>query len=74
MVLLGFRRKLTTLALCKSFESGIQWFQIHHRSTFATIHNSTVYLSDARVSTFSTLVPRLIVVLYRKMANNSAND
>ena len=59
MFLLGFRRKLTALALCKSIESAIQWFQIHHRITFVTIQNATVYLSGARVSIFSTLVPRL---------------
>ena len=60
MFLLGFRRKLTALALCKSIESAIQWFQIHHRNTFATIQNPAVYLSGARVSIFSTLVPRLL--------------
>ena len=60
MFLLGFRRKLTALALCKSIESAIQWFQIHHRITIATIQNPAVYLSGARVSIFSTLVPRLI--------------
>ena len=54
MFLLGFRRKLTALALCKSIESAIQWFQIHHRITFATIQNSAVYLSGARVSIFGT--------------------
>ena len=59
MILLGFRRKLTALTLCKSIESAIQWFQIHHRITFATIWNPAVYLSGARVSFFSTLVPRL---------------
>ena len=59
MFLLGFRRKLTALALCKSIESAIQWFQIHHRNTFAAIQNPAVYLSGARVSIFSTLVPRL---------------
>ena len=59
MFLLGFRRMLTSLALCKSIESAIQLFQIHNRITFATIPNSAVYLSGARVSTFSTLVPRL---------------
>ena len=59
MFLLGFRRKMTALALCKSIESAIQWFQIHHRITFATIQNPAVYLSGARVSIFSTLVPRL---------------
>ena len=32
MFLLGFRRKMTALALCKSIESAIQWFQIHHRT------------------------------------------
>ena len=60
MFLLGFRRKLTALALCKSIESAIQWFQIHHGITFATIQNPAVYLSGARVSIFSTLVPRLV--------------
>ena len=60
MFLLGFRRKLTALTLCKSIESAIQRFQIHHRITFATIQNPAVYLSGARVSIFSTLVPRLI--------------
>ena len=57
---MGFRRKLTALALCKSIESAIQWFQIHHRITFATIKNSAVYLSGARVSILSTLVPLLV--------------
>ena len=60
MFLLGFRRKLTALALCKSIESAIQWFQIHYRITFATIQNPAVYLSGARVSIFSTVDPRLI--------------
>ena len=59
MFLLGVRKKLTALVLCKSIESAIQWFQIHHRTTFATIPNPAVYLSGARVSIFSTLVPRL---------------
>ena len=62
MFLPGFRRKLTALALCKSIESAIQWFQIHHRITFATISNPAVYLSGARVSIFSTLVPRLAII------------
>ena len=60
MFLLGFRRKLTALVLCKSIESAIQWFQIHHRISLATIQNPAVYLSGARVSIFSTLVPRLL--------------
>ena len=64
MFLLGFRRKLTALALCKSIESAIQWFQIHHGITFATIQNPAVYLSGARVSIFSTLVPRLLAKTY----------
>ena len=62
MFLLGFRRKLTALALCKLIESAIQWFQMHHRITFATRQNPAVYLSGARVSIFSTFVPRLIFV------------
>ena len=56
MFLLGFRRKLTALM------SAIQWFQIHHRITFATIQNSAVYLSGARVSIFPALVPRIICI------------
>ena len=63
MFLLGFHRKLTALALCKSIESALQWFQIHHRITFATMQNPAVYLSGARVSIFSTLVPRLQTVI-----------
>ena len=62
MFLLCFRRKLTALVLCKSIESAIQWFQIHHRITFATMQNPAVYLSGARVSIFSTLVPRLFII------------
>ena len=61
MFLQGFHRKLTALALCKSIESAIQWFQIHHIITFATIQNPAVYLSGARVRIFSTLVLRLSV-------------
>ena len=68
MILLGFRRKLTAQALCKSIESAIQWFQIHHTITFATIRNSAVYLSGARVSIFSTLVPQLEPV--HEISNN----
>ena len=45
--------------LCKSIESAIQWFQIQHKITFATIQNPAVYLSGARVSIFLTLVPLL---------------
>ena len=66
MFLLGFLRKLTAPALCKSIESAIQWFQIHHKITFATIHNPAVYLSGARVSVFSTLVPQLYYVHTKK--------
>ena len=54
MFLLGFHRKFTALTLCKSIEFAIQWFQIHHRITFATIQNPAVYLSGARVSIFGT--------------------
>ena len=67
MILLGFRRKLTALALGKSIESAIQWFQIHHRITFATILNPAVYLSGARVSIFSTLVPRLTIIVFNEV-------
>ena len=66
MFLLGFHRKLTALALCKSIESAIQWFQMHLRISFATIQNPAVYLSGARVSIFSTLVPRLITMDQRQ--------
>ena len=61
----SFRRKPSAVALCKSIESAIQWFQIHHGITFVTIHNSAVYLSGARVSISPTLVPRLIWVCLR---------
>ena len=37
LFLLGFCRKLTALGLCTSIESAIQWFQIRHRNTLATI-------------------------------------
>ena len=59
MFFLGFSRKLTAVTLCKSIESAIQLFQMHQRITFATIPNSAVYLSGARVFTFPTLVPRV---------------
>ena len=72
MFLLGFRKKLTALALCKSIKSAIQWFQIYHRITFATIQNPAVYLSGARVSIFSTLVPRLPILDGIKCNRNSS--
>ena len=65
MLLLGFRRKLTALTFCKSIESAIQSFQIHHIMNFATIPNSAVYLLGARVSIFPTLVPQLYSVVSR---------
>ena len=46
----SFRRNPSAVPLCKSIESDIQWFQIHHGITFVTIHNPAVYLSGARVS------------------------
>ena len=63
----GFSQKIkiNCLKLCLKrlsncmIEPAIQWFQITHIITFATIQNSAVYLSGARVSTFPTLVPRL---------------
>ena len=70
MILLGFRRKLTALALCKSIESAIQWFQIHHKITFATIQNPAVYFSGARVSIFSALVPRLFTTITQYLLLN----
>ena len=57
----SFRRKSSAVSLCKSIESAIQWFQIHHGITFVTIHNPAVYLSGARVSISPTLVPRLLI-------------
>ena len=59
----SFRRKSSAVSLCKSIESAIQWFQIHHGITFVTIHNPAVYLSGARVSISPTLVPRLNCLL-----------
>ena len=64
MFLLGFRRKLAALTLCKSIQSAIQWFQIHNRIAFATIQNPAVYLLGARVSIFSTLVSRLYIHIF----------
>ena len=57
----SFRRKSSAVSLCKSIESAIQWFLIHHGITFVTIHNPAVYLSGARVSISPTLVPRLLM-------------
>ena len=56
----SLRRKSSAASLCKSIKSAIQWFQIHHGITFATIHNPAVYISGARVSISPTLVSRLI--------------
>ena len=64
MFLLGFRRKLTALALCKSIESAIQRFQIHNRITFATIQNPAVYLAGARVSIFLPWFPDYSVLCF----------
>ena len=58
----SFRRKPSAVPLGKSIESAIQWFQIHHGTTFVTIQNPAVYLSGARVSISPTLVPRLYMV------------
>ena len=58
-----FRRKSSAVSLCKSIESAIQWFLIHHGITFVTIHNPAVYLSGARVSISPTLVPRLVFAI-----------
>ena len=60
----SFRRKSSAVSLCKSIESAIPWFQIHHGITFVTIHNPAVYLSGARVSISPTLVPRLTINIY----------
>ena len=57
MFLLGFRRNWTALALFKSIESAIQWFEIHHIIAFATIQNSAIYLLGARVSILRHLFP-----------------
>ena len=59
----SFCRQSSAVSLCKSIESAIQWFLIHHGITFVTIYNRAVYLSGARVS-ISTLVPRLYVYIY----------
>ena len=52
----GLRRKCTALALCKSIKYAIQWFQIHHLITFATIQNPAVCLSGAGDRMFPSLV------------------
>ena len=58
----SFRRKSTAVSLCKSIESAIQRFLIHHGITFVIIHNPAVYLSGARVNISPTVVPRLLVI------------
>ena len=58
---MGFRRKWTSVVLCKSARSAIQLVSIHYRNYFAIILNSAVYLSSARVSMFHTLVPQLFL-------------
>ena len=62
----NFRRKPSAVPLCKSIESAIQWFQIHHGISFVTIHNPAVYLLGARVSISPTLVPRLLDTCIRQ--------
>ena len=66
---MGFRRKWTTVTLCKSARSAIQLFYIHNRKYFAIILNSAIYLSSTRVSMFHTLVSLLYhtghIVTYR---------
>ena len=62
---MGFRRKWTTVTLCKSARSAIQLFYIHCRKYFAIILNSAVYLSSARVSIFHTLVLLLCIICSR---------
>ena len=66
----SFRRKPSAVSLCNSIESAIQWFQIHYRITFVTIHNPAVYLSGARVSISPTLVPRLGTYFYIKNSDD----
>ena len=48
------------MSLCKSIESAIQRYLMHHGNTFVTIQNLAVYLSVARVSISPTVVPRLL--------------
>ena len=64
MFLLGLNRNWTALALCKSIESAIQWFQKQNIITFAAIQNSAVYPLGARVSIFLTLVPLRCVTYF----------
>ena len=66
----SFRRKSSAVSLCKSIESAIKWFLIHHEIIFITIHNPAVYLSGARVSISPTLVPRLTVCLNQIDSNH----
>ena len=68
MYLASFRRKLYAVSLCKSIESAIKLFQIHHGITFVTIHNPAVYLWGARVSISPTLVPQLYDQLPKQSA------
>ena len=66
----SFRRKPSGVSLCKSIESAIKWFQIHHGITFVSIHNPAVYLSGARVSISPTLVSRLVGRINGVICNN----
>ena len=76
----SFRRKPSAVPLCKSIESAIQWFEIHHGITFVTILNPAVYLSVARVSISLTLVPRLVLndftkeIFAKRVTNQSDFD
>ena len=67
----GFRRKKTTVTLCKSARSAIQLFNIHYRKYFAIILNSAVYLSSARVSMFHTLVPPTMDIMLSRRRQRS---
>ena len=63
----SFRRKSSAASLCKTVKSALQWFQIYHGITFATIHNPAVYLSGARVSIFPTLFSRLMETMNQSL-------
>ena len=68
MFLLGFSRKWAALALCKSIETAMEWFEICHTNTFATIQNSAVYLLVGRVSIFTTLARELKRLILASLA------
>ena len=49
--------------LCKLIESAIQWFNINHRTVFATMQNPVVYVLGARFPDS----PTIYMILYNSL-------